>query len=95
MGDGWGALGLALRYDRFDADSSVYDDLIIEGYSVRKAKAYTIALNWFLNPSVRVILDATRTEFDRPLIIDHDPLSGELIYSQREDVLTARCQFDF
>jgi phosphate-selective porin OprO/OprP len=92
---GWGALGLALRYDYFDAEPAVYDDLIIEGNSVRKAKAYTIALNWFLNPSARVIIDATRTDFDKPLIIDRDPLNGELIYADREDVLTGRLQFGF
>jgi len=93
--DGWGALGLSLRYDRFNATPSVYDDLIIQGNSVRRAEAYTIALNWFLNPSARLILDATRTQFDKPLIIDRDPLNGELIYTRKEDVLTARCQFDF
>jgi phosphate-selective porin OprO/OprP len=92
---GWGALGLALRYDRFDAEPSVYDDLVVEGYSVRKAEAYSIALNWFLNPAVRLIIDATRTDFDKPLIIDHDPLSGELIYAKREDVLTGRFQLGF
>lgn len=92
---GWGALGLALRYDCFSAEPSVYDDLILEGNSVRKAEAYTIALNWFLNPSARLIIDATRTEFDKPLIIDRDSLTGELIYAEREDVLTGRFQFGF
>jgi phosphate-selective porin OprO/OprP len=92
---GWGALGLAIRYDRFSAEPSVYDDLIVEGNSVRKTEAYTIALNWFLNPSTRLIIDATRTEFDKPLIIDRDPLNGELIYAEREDVLTGRFQFGF
>ncbi len=93
--DGWGALALALRYDRFSAEPSVYDDLIKEGNSVRRAEAYTIALNWLLNPSARFIIDVTRTEFDKPLIIDRDPLSGELIYTEREEVLTARFQFGF
>jgi phosphate-selective porin OprO and OprP len=92
---GWGALGLALRYDRFNAEPSVYDDLIVEGNSVRRAEGYTIALNWFLNPAVRLIIDATRTDFDKPLIIDRDPLSGELIYAEREDVLTGRFQLGF
>jgi phosphate-selective porin OprO/OprP len=92
---GWGALGLALRYDRFSAEPSVYDDLIIEGNSVRKAEGYTIALNWILNPSVRLIIDATRTDFDKPLIIDRDPLTGEVIYAEREDVLTGRFQLGF
>jgi phosphate-selective porin OprO/OprP len=92
---GWGAIGLAFRYDYFEADDIAYDVLIYEGDSVREAEAYTIALNWYLAPSVRVVLDATRTEFDRPLLIDRDPLTGEAVYSDREDVITGRLQFGF
>ena len=92
---GWGGIGLAFRYDSFQADDIAYDVLIYEGNSVREAEAYTIALNWHLAPSVRVVLDATRTEFDRPLLIDRDPLTGEAIYSDREDVITGRFQFGF
>jgi len=92
---GWGGLGLAVRYDVFEADDAAYDTLVEEGDSVRKAKAYTVALNWFIDPNIRLILDATRTEFDRPLQIDRDSITGESIYSDREDVLTARFQFEF
>ena len=92
---GWGGLGIAFRYDFFEADDIAYDVLIYEGNSVREAEAYTIALNWYLAPSVRVVLDATRTKFDRPLLIDRDPLTGEAIYSDREDVITGRFQFGF
>jgi len=92
---GWGALGLAVRYDSFDAGDSAYDYLIQEGISVRKATGYTVALNWYLNPYVRLLIDATRTDFDRPLLIDRDPLTGEAIYAEREDVFTGRFQLQF
>jgi phosphate-selective porin OprO/OprP len=92
---GWGALGLALRYDNFEADKDVYDTLIFAGNSVREAEAYTIALNWYLNPYLRLILDATRTRFDLPLLVGKDPLTGETIFSDREDVITARLQLGF
>jgi phosphate-selective porin OprO/OprP len=90
---GWGAFGLAFRYDVFKADDDAYENLITQGFSVSEAKAYTIALNWYLNPKVRLILDATRTDFDSPLLIDRDPLTGTAIYSDREDVFTGRFQF--
>ncbi|RJR26002.1 MAG: hypothetical protein C4582_02730 [Desulfobacteraceae bacterium] len=93
--NGWGGLGLALRYDVFEADESVYDTLIRTGDSVRKAEAYSIALNWFLNEYARLILDFTRTEFDLPLLILRDPLTGTSIYSDKEDVITARFQIGF
>ena len=92
---GWGAFGLSFRYDYFEADDIAYDVLIYEGNSVREAEAISIALNWYPTQFVRLVLDATRTEFDRPLLIDRDPLTGEAVYSDREDVLTGRFQFAF
>ena len=92
---GWGGLGLGFRYDVFEADDSAYDNLIEEGISVREAEAISIALNWYLDSSVRLILDVTRTDFDRPLLIDRDSLTGEAIYEDREDVFTARFHFNF
>jgi phosphate-selective porin len=92
---GWGGLGLTFRYDRFIADKGVYDHLIYEGNSVRGAKAYSVALNWYLNPIIRLILDATRTDFSEPLLISRDALKGTSIYSDREFVFTSRFQLVF
>ena len=92
---GWGALGLAFRYDVFNGGDNVYEDLFEPGNSVQKATAYTIALNWYLNPYVRLLIDATRTDFDQPLLIDRDSLTGEAIYSDQEDVFTGRVQLQF
>lgn len=92
---GWGALGLALRYNVFEADDSVYDNLINIGQSVRKAEAYSIALNWYLNDFSRLILDYTHTDFDEPLLIGHDAVTGDSIYSEDEQVVTGRFQLNF
>jgi phosphate-selective porin OprO/OprP len=92
---GWGAFGLALRYDRFAADQVIYGTLVEPGNSVRKADAYTAALNWYLNPFVRFLVDFTFTEFDRPLLIDRNSNTGEATYSDWEAVITARLQFAF
>jgi phosphate-selective porin OprO/OprP len=92
---GWGALGLALRYDSFEADEGVYDVLVTAGESVRRVNAYSIALNWFLNPFARFILDYTRSNFDRPLLIYRDPLTGTAAFSDHVNVVTGRLQFQF
>jgi phosphate-selective porin OprO/OprP len=92
---GWGAVGLAFRYDHFDGGDATYEYLVEPGVSVREATAYTIAVNWYLNPYVLLLLNATRTNFDRPLLIDKDSLTGEATYSDREDVVTGRFQFQF
>jgi len=92
---GWGALGLAFRYDHFDGGDETYEYLVEPGVSVQKATGYTIALNWYLNPYIRLLINATRTRFDRPLLIAKDSLTGKAIYSDREDVLTGRIQLQF
>ncbi len=92
---GWGAVGLAFRYDHFDGGDETYKYLVEPGNSVQEATAYTIAINWYLNSYVRLLLNATRTNFDRPLLIDKDPLTGKAIYSDREDVITGRFQLQF
>jgi phosphate-selective porin OprO/OprP len=92
---GWGGVGLAFRYDHFEADESVYEYLIEKGDSIREAKGYSFALNWYLDAYARLVFDFTRTDFDTPLLIYRDPLTGEAVYSDREDVLTGRFQFQF
>ncbi|MFH0824666.1 MAG: porin [Pseudomonadota bacterium] len=93
--EGWGGLGLALRYDHFAADDAVYHTLIDPEVSVREADAFSAAINWYISPVVRLVFDYTRTEFDRPLLIGRDGLSGTAIYSDREDVFTTRFQLGF
>ena len=93
--EGWGAIGVGFRYNVFDSDDSVYDHLINAGDSVADATAYSFVVNWFLNPSARLLLDVTRINFDQPLLIDIDPLTGTAVLSDREDVVTARFQFQF
>ena len=89
----WGAWGLALRWDHFEAGEEVYRYLVDPGISVRRADALSLALNWWLDDSVRLILDYTHTNFDRPLMVGRDPLTGEGIYHDDIDLVTLRCQF--
>ena len=86
---------MAFRYDYFRADGDVYENMIYAGNSVRRAKAYSIALKWYLDRFTLLALDATRTEFDQPLLVGRDAIKGTAIYSDREDVVTARFQLGF
>lgn len=92
---GWGGLGLAFRYDKFEAAKDVYDNLVFPGNSVREGKAITYALNWHLNPYAILIFDATITEFDIPLLVGRDAITGTAIYSGQEKVFTGRFQLRF
>jgi phosphate-selective porin OprO/OprP len=93
---GWGALGLAFRYEAFNTDDEdVYQYLINQGDSVRKADSYSIALNWYLNRYASLIIDFSRTDFDVPLLTGRDPLNGTATYNDHEDVFSGRFQFRF
>ena len=90
----WGALGIALRYEQFEAGKNVYDYLVQEGYSVRKANALTLGLNWYLNTMIRFSLDYTRTWFAQSLFLGTSP-QGYSYYVDAEDAWFTRFQLEF
>jgi phosphate-selective porin OprO and OprP len=90
----WGALGIAFRYEQFEAGKNVYDYLVQEGYSVRKANSFTAGLNWYLNTMVRLSLDYTRTWFAQPLFLGTSP-QGYSYYVDAEDAWFTRFQLEF
>ena len=91
---GWGAWGLALRYQQFKADEVVYDSLVYEGYSIRKANSLTVALNWYLNSLIRFSLNYSRTRFDDPLLLGINE-NGKAYYKDTEHSWLARLQLEF
>ncbi|MBI9074538.1 MAG: hypothetical protein JEZ02_03930 [Desulfatibacillum sp.] len=92
---GFGALGIAFRYDTFDAGDKVYDTLVYMGDSVREVESMTLGLNWYLNQYARLSLEATRTSFDKPLLIYRDSATGTSLYSDKEDTIISRFQLGF
>lgn len=92
---GAGAFGLALRFDSFAGEKSVYDTLVQAGDSVREAEALTASLTWWPVSMVKILAEYTRTTFDEPLKIDRDPIKGTAIYTEAEDVAVVRFQFGF
>ncbi|MDY6972120.1 MAG: porin [Thermodesulfobacteriota bacterium] len=91
---GWGALGLAFRLERFDADRIIYDHLVDEDYFVRGADAYTLALNWYLNSMVWMSVGFSHYGFFSPLYLGTDE-QGRTMYSNDEDLFAARFQVEF
>ena len=60
----WGALELAARVNGFDADPTAFSG----GYadpvrSARKARAWAVGFNWYLNRNMKYVLDYERTTF--------------------------------
>ena len=72
----------------------VYQSLVYPGFSVRKAEAFTIALNWFLNDMARISINYSRTDFNEPLFLGTH-WKGYSYYSDTEDVWTTRVQLEF
>jgi phosphate-selective porin OprO/OprP len=60
----WGALELAARVNGLELDgSAVTDGLIDPTRSVRKAFAWSVGVNWYLNRNVKQVFDYERTTF--------------------------------
>ncbi len=90
----WGAWGIGFRYEQFEADQVVYDELVFEGQSVRRANSFTAALNWYLNSMVRFSLNYSRTTFAQPLFLGTSP-EGYSYYRDTENVWITRFQLEF
>ena len=91
---GWGAWGIGFRYQQFRAGDNVYEYLVQEGISVRKADAFTIALNWYLNSMVKISFNYSRTTFDQQLFLGTNP-KGYSYYEDTENVWVTRFQLEF
>jgi phosphate-selective porin OprO/OprP len=60
----WGAVELAARVNGLEVEgSAVSDGLIDPTRSVRKAFAWAVGFNWYLNRNVKEVLDYERTTF--------------------------------
>ena len=92
---GWGAWGIGFRYQQFEGDPIVYDKLVVRGNSVRRANAFTIALNWYLNSMMRINFDYSETSFAQDLFLGINPLKGYSYYVGRERVWVTRFQLEF
>jgi len=105
-GGGWGAFQLGARYTKFDASdfdstnaagtgvllnnsASTADGLLV---AANEADAWTLGLNWILNPNVRLMTNYVRTRFDTPVLVRVHGSNDSL---DREEALTMRAQFDF
>lgn len=90
----WGAWGIGFRYEQFEADQVVYEKLVFEGQSVRRANSFTVALNWYLNSMVRFSFNYSRTTFAQPLFLGTSP-EGYSYYRDTENVWLTRFQLEF
>jgi phosphate-selective porin OprO/OprP len=60
----WGAWQVAARVSRLDIDSDAFTRYADPAKSARSARAWTGGLTWYLNASVKVLVDTTTTTFD-------------------------------
>lgn len=105
-GRGWGAFQLGARYSRLDASdfsaanaagtgvllnnaAGASNGLLV---AASEADAWTLGLNWILNPNVRLVTNYVRTRFDTPVLIRVDGTNDSL---DEEEAITMRAQFDF
>ena len=60
-----GAIELAARYSQLDVDTAVFQaGLASEDASARRARAFTVGINWYLNVAFKAQVNFERTAFD-------------------------------
>ena len=77
---------LAARCSAFKSDDDLIKDRFATGTD--EAEAFTLGLNWYVNPYMRMILDYEHTEFDQEFTV-----SGETV--DDEEVIIAQWQLEF
>jgi phosphate-selective porin OprO/OprP len=84
----WGALEVAARYAELEVEQDVYTlGFASASRSARKARAWAIGANWYLNKMVRLMLDFDRTTFEGGAANNGD--------RPAENVIMSRVQFVF
>ncbi|MFS0736675.1 porin [Sphingomonas sp. 1P06PA] len=85
-GESLGAFELALRYDRLDLTDRGFSPL------PRVATSWTGAVNWYLNPNLRLAVNYIRAKGTNSPLVADPPIDGT---TAKVDVLQTRLQFDF
>jgi len=75
----WGALELAARYTRLDVGSKVFPVFADPAVTVRSAEAVGVAINWYWNPSMKIMLDFERTAFVGGAAVGNRPTANMLL----------------
>jgi phosphate-selective porin OprO/OprP len=63
-GGGWGAVSLGARYGQLSLDPDAFPLFADPATQIRRARAWGLALNWFLARGVRLQLNYEQTRFD-------------------------------
>lgn len=64
-GGGWGAWQIAARYGELRIDDEVFDrGFASRATAAERARAWTLGVNWYLNPFVKISLNYDQTHFE-------------------------------
>ena len=63
-GEGWGAFELVARYGELDVDDAAFGLYADPAAAARRATAWGLGLNWYLNSNLKLVVNHTRTRFD-------------------------------
>jgi phosphate-selective porin OprO/OprP len=83
----WGAFEIAGRYNEIDFDSDSFPIFANPATSVGRAQGWTAGVNWYLNRSIRVMVDFDHTWFNGGAADDRD--------RESEDTILTRLQISY
>jgi phosphate-selective porin OprO/OprP len=87
----WGAFELAARYSTLELDDDTFPTFASPTSAASSAKAWAVGLNWYLNKSLKVMLDYEQTKFEGGASVNGTGIGDR----EDENILFSRFQIAF
>jgi len=81
-GEGWGAFELVARYGELRIDDDAFPVYADPSVSARRARAWGLGINWYLNSNLKLVLNYTDADFDGGALLGADREGEQAVFSR-------------
>ena len=81
-GGGWGAFELVGRYGELEIDDGAFPLFADPAVSARRAKAWTLGVNWYLTSNLKLVVNYLDTQFEGGAATGADREDEKAVFSR-------------
>ncbi len=81
-GEGWGAFELVARYGELDIDDDAFPLYADPSVSARRARAWGLGINWYLNSNLKLVMNYTDADFDGGAVASQDREDEQALFTR-------------